>query len=292
MEQSISNEYLKISVSNTGAELSSIKSLKTGKEYMWNANPNVWGSSAPVLFPIIGALKNNECTINNSSYTIPKHGFIRHNKNLIVSRKSDDELEFQLEYSDQTLQIYPYKFRFNISFKLLNNKIVISHCVKNLDDKPIHFALGAHPAFKCPINTNEKYEDYYLEFENEENTSTTRLSDNGLITDLKEPIIKHSQLLPLTTDLFNKDALIFTDLKSKKVSLKSSKSNQILSVCYNDFSYLGIWAKPNAPFVCIEPWIGVTDHENSDGHFLKKDGLISLPVGQEFNASFSIEIEE
>jgi galactose mutarotase-like enzyme len=96
--------------------------------------------------------------------------------------------------------------------------------------------------------------------------------------------------LPLRNDLFDNDALIFKTLKSRKVSLKSHPSNQILTVDYQDFNYLGIWAKPNAPFVCIEPWLGIADHENTDGDFLKKDGLIALPKGEIFIADYSIEI--
>ena len=138
----------------------------------------------------------------------------------------------------------------------------------------------------CDVKKN------YLEFEKEENAATTLLSANGLISDQTKPILKNTKTLPLTTDLFNNDALIFKDLKSRKVSLKSHKSNQVLTVHFADFSYLGIWAKPNAPFVCIEPWLGIADNENTDGDFLKKDGLICLPKGEIFEAKYSIEIEE
>lgn len=292
MEYSISNNLLNVSVLKIGAEISSIKSKKTGKEFMWNANPKIWGSHAPVLFPAIGSFKNDKCTINGEVYKIPKHGFIRHNVDIELVNRSENHLDFQLNFSDKTLKIYPYKFQFNIVFKLVNNKLIVQHLVKNLDNKTIYFSLGAHPGFNCPLNADENYEDYYMEFEHSETAATTLLSSNGLISDNKETILNNTKTLPLHKELFNKDALIFKDLKSRKVSLKSHKSNQVLTVHYNDFNYLGIWAKPNAPFVCIEPWLGIADHENTNSDFLQKDGLIALETGKTFTAEYSIEIEE
>jgi len=292
MHHSILNNHLQVTVQEKGTEISSIKSLKTGLEYIWNADPDIWGSHAPVLFPTIGAIKNKEATINGSSYQVPRHGFIRHNESIFLKEQHAYELKFQLDYSDKTLSVYPYKFRFNISFRLEDSKLVVAHRIENLDDKAIYFALGGHPGFNCPLHAGERYEDYYLEFEKEENVETTLLSSNGLITDQTEQVLTDTRVLPLRPDLFDNDALILKDLKSRKVSLKSHKSEQVLTVSYQDFAYLGIWAKPNAPFVCIEPWLGIADHENTDGDFLKKDGLITLPQGEEFTASFSIEIAE
>jgi galactose mutarotase-like enzyme len=259
---------------------------------MWDANPEIWGSYSPVLFPIIGALKNNECTIAKKKYVIPKHGFVRYNEDIRLENRSHDRLNFQLDYSDKTLAQYPYKFKFNITFQLVGNKLVVTHKVKNLDSKSIFFALGAHPGFKCPINAGEEYEDYFIEFEKQEQAEVTLLSDSGLITDNTRLVLDDTNILPLRKDLFVNDALIFKDLKSRKVSLKSNKSEQVLTMRFADFEYLGIWAKPNAPFVCIEPWLGITDHEDTDGNFLEKDGLIKLPVGELYSAQYSIEIEE
>lgn len=292
MKHTIFNDNLEITVLTKGTEISSIKSRKTGKEYMWNANPDIWSSHAPVLFPAIGSFKNDECTIDGKTYKIPKHGFIRHNETIVLKSKTDTILDFQLDYSEATLAIFPYKFRFNIMFELQENQLLVSHKIANLDTQNIYFHLGGHPGFKCPVNEGETYSDYYLEFEKKENAATTLLSANGLISDKTQPVLKNTNILPLTTDLFNNDALIFKDLKSRKVSLKSHKSNQVLTVRFADFPYLGIWAKPNAPFVCIEPWLGIADHENTEGNFLKKDALICLPKGEVFGAEYSIEIKE
>lgn len=292
MTFTIKSKYLQVEILAKGAEICSIKSLKTNKEYMWNANPEIWGSHAPVLFPAIGAFKNNQCTINGESYKVPRHGFIRHNENLVVKSQTENQLNLQLNYSEDTLQIYPYKFQFNIIFQLKGNTLHVIHQIKNLDNKEIYFSLGGHPAFKCPINDGELYEDYYLEFEKTENATTTLLGTSGLISDNTKPILENTKTLPLSNSLFDNDALIFKELNSRKVSLKSSKSKQVLTVSYPDFYYLGIWAKPKAPFVCIEPWLGLADHENTDGDFLKKDGIVTLNSHTVFDAQYSIEITE
>ena len=292
MNHTISNSQLEVQVLTTGTEICSIQSKKTGTEFMWNADPAIWRSHAPVLFPAIGSFKNDSCTIDGKAYSIPKHGFIRHNEDIQIIDRTETALHFQLEYSQKTLAVFPYRFRFNISFQLQDNKLVVSHKVENLDDKEIYFSLGAHPAFKCPIHEGEKYSDYYLQFGETEYASRTLLSEEGLITDRTDLILDNVNTLNLTPTLFNQDALIFKKLKSKKVSLKSRKSNQVLTVSFSDFNYLGIWAKPNAPFVCIEPWLGIADHENTDGDYLKKDGLIRLPKGDFFEASYGIEIED
>ncbi|MGB3467183.1 MAG: aldose 1-epimerase family protein [Cyclobacteriaceae bacterium] len=292
MKHTISNTHLEVSVLQKGTEICSIKSLYTGIEYMWQADPEVWGSHAPVLFPAIGAIKNKEATINGKSYAVPRHGFIRHNEHIKLQSSTDQSLTYQLNYSDETLKVFPYKFSFEISFSLEANKLTVSHKVHNLDDQTIYFCLGGHPAFACPLHEGESYEDYFLEFGHNETADTIRLSDDGLLTDHKERILTNQNTLPLRPDLFDQDALVFKDLTSKKVSLKSLKSDQQVIVSYPDFPYLGIWAKPNASFVCIEPWLGTADHAHTDGDFTKKEGIVMLPKGEVFCADYSIEIKE
>jgi len=292
MNYSISNNQLEVKVLKKGAEICSIKSQKTGKEYIWEANPDIWARHAPVLFPIVGALKNNQCIIDGAHYTIPKHGFIKDNESAKLKNKTNDKLNLQFDYSEKTLKIFPYKFRFNICFQLKENKLIISHIVENLDSKTMLFALGAHPGFKCPFHTGEKYDDYYLEFECKENAATAFVSKEGLITKDTKQLLNDTSKLPLNTDMFNNDVLIFKELKSRKVSLKSHKSDETITIEYKDFPYLGLWAKPNAPYICIEPWIGINDYENSTGDFSKKDGIINLPASKIFKAQYSIEIKE
>lgn len=288
----LENEYLSVNILHKGLEISSIKSKKTNLEYMWSADPKVWGSHAPVLFPAIGSFKNNTCTIDGASYEIPKHGFVRNNEDFEVIEKDDTNLVVSLRDSELTMKMYPFNFTLTISFSLVGKELKVDHKVKNTGAKLLPFSLGGHPGFACPLHDNEEYNNYYLEFEQQETASTTLLSHNGLITDRSKPILVKSRKLRLHDHLFDEDALIFKNLKSNSVSLKSSLSNQQLRVKFSDFDYLGIWAKPKANFVCIEPWIGIADHENTDGDFLKKEGSKLLESGKDFSASYSIEVLE
>lgn len=287
----LENNQLKIAIHTVGAELCKITSVATGTNFMWHADPTIWGSFAPNLFPIIGALKNDTYVFDNQPYNLPKHGFVRNNNAMVLHDQTPDSLTFRLSYSDETLKIYPFKFEFFITYTLTNNCIEVLHTIKNRDSKPLYFSLGGHPAFKCPVFEDEAYEDYSLEFEHTE-TSQSHLINmaNGLISSKTKPILNKTNSLPLAHELFIADALIFKDLRSKKVTLKSKKHGQILSVHYPDFPYLGIWAKPSGNYVCIEPWLGIADNENTDQEFTTKEGIIKLAVNSTFKASYTIEI--
>jgi galactose mutarotase-like enzyme len=269
-----------------------MKSKKSGKEYMWDANPAVWGSHAPVLFPIIGCLKDNHYFYKGKQFSVPKHGMIRNNRTLQVSEQTKNNVSFTLKYNDETLKAYPFQFEFTINYILHGNILLVEHVIVNGGNDSMLFSLGGHPAFKCPVNAGEVYEDYYLEFEKNEIASTWELDQNGLVTNRTTPVLENTNLLALHGNLFNKDALIFKNLKSSSVSLKSKKSKQVLTVNYKDFPYLGIWAKPKSNFVCIEPWLGITDNFISDGNFETKEGILKLEAGKEFNAAYLIEIKE
>ncbi|MEP5339563.1 MAG: aldose 1-epimerase family protein [Algibacter sp.] len=290
---SIENDKLKISVKNTGAELCEISSVKNKTDFMWNANPDVWGSFAPNLFPIIGALKDNNYIHEHVIYSLPKHGFIRNNDAIKLIEQTLDSLTFGLSYNEELLKIYPFKFDFTLSYVLKGNVIELIHTIKNRDNKTMYFSLGGHPAFKCPVYENENYDDYSLEFEHKENSETHLINTaNGLISSKTKPVFSNSNSLQLKHDLFNDDALIFKDLKSKKVALKSKTHGTILSFEYNDFPYLGIWAKPDGNYVCIEPWLGIADNVNTNQNIKDKEGILTLEAGKTCKASYSIEIDE
>ncbi|WP_298533605.1 aldose 1-epimerase family protein [uncultured Algibacter sp.] len=289
----LKNDILKIAVKKTGAELCKIESIKNNTGFMWNGNPDIWGSFAPNLFPVIGALKNNTYVFNNTPYKLPKHGFIRHNQDIVLYKQTDNSLIFKLTHNASLLKIYPFKFEFYLEFKLIDNTLEVCHTVKNIDEQPIYFSIGGHPAFKCPVFENELYHDNSLEFEHPENLKTHLINmGNGLISSKIKPVFNHSKTLPLKHDLFNQDALIFKDLKSRKVTLKSKLSGAILSVSFNDFDYLGIWAKPNGNYICIEPWLGIADNENTNQDLTTKEGIIKLEAKNDFKASYTIEINK
>jgi len=287
----LENRKLKIGIKKIGAELSQISSVKNINEFMWDADPAIWANHAPNLFPIIGALKEDSYRFENKKYAMTKHGFIRNNKDIALHEKTNDSLTFKLSQNEITLKSYPFKFEFYITYKLTDNKIDIIHTVKNCDEQRLYFSLGGHPAFKCPVYENENYEDYVLEFEHDENSVRHLINmETGLISSKTKPVFNNSNKIPLTHDLFNEDALIFKDLKSRKVTLKSDTYGAILSISYKEFPYLGIWAKPNGNYVCIEPWLGIADHEDTNQELKTKEGILSLEANKSFTASYTIEI--
>jgi len=286
------NTELEIAVRRPGAELLSVKSLKSGIEYMWGQDPEVWNSTAPILFPIVGGLKDNTFIWKGEKYQLAKHGFIRENPALELTGITADSLTFGMGSSKDTLRIFPFEFDFTIRFVLEGTKIKVIHRVTNTGNSRLYFSVGGHPGFKCPIHTDEKYDDYYLEFEEKENSFTWLLHENGTILNQTAPVLNNTKILPLTHDLFSRDALIFKDLKSRKVTLRSKKSRQALSVSFEDFPYLGIWAKTNGDFVCIEPWCGIADKFDTDQRIETKEGIIALSAGEVFEATYIIEIQE
>lgn len=292
MRYYLENDHLHIGVNAIGAELCHLKSKKNNLEYLWQADPEIWENHAPVLFPIVGGLKEDEFIFNEQEYRLPRHGFMRKNHQLKLVEYNKSEIKLHLTSSPSTLIYYPFEFEFQISFRLLKNSLEITHEVINKDDKTMYFSLGAHPAFNCPLQENEKYEDYFLEFEHEEYLTTWNLDNHGLITEEGDLIMDHTNKLNLHLDLFNNDALIFKSLKSRRVSLSHKERGPQLTVNFKDFPSLGLWAKPNAPFVCIEPWLGYADSSETTQNFKDKEAILSLEPGKSFSASYSIEIAE
>ena len=286
----IENESLKISVLKSGAELCSIFNKRNQKEYLWQANPDVWGSHAPNLFPIIGALKDGKYIFEGNEYQMPKHGFIRNNKNLTLKEAAENQLSFELEFSEDTLKIYPFKFLYKITYTLRKNQLQVTQEVKNLDHKSMFFNLGGHPAFNIQLYDNENIEDYSLEFSEDMTLETHLLDENGLVSDRTNEILKDARRFQLSKDIFKKDALIFKDIESRKISILSKENGRLLSVWYPDFNDLGIWAKPGAPYVCIEPWLGTADHSNSNQNLEHKYGIVKLEPEQDFDAEYLITI--
>ncbi len=290
---SIENEYLKISVQEKGAELCSIFSKKTQREFMWDANPEIWGSYAPVLFPIIGCLKDNEFYHEGKTYSVPKHGFIRNNDALTCLIENSTTILFSYKFTEQTLEFYPFHFEFTVRYQLHENSIQVSHTIVNHHPSDrMYYSLGGHPGFKCPFFEGEHYEDYYIEFDQLETEPTWKVASNGLIESETLPFLNETNRIQLQTTLFDKDALIFKSLKSKSARLKSDKHDTSIQLNFSDFDYLGIWAKPNANFVCIEPWLGISDSVTSNKIFEEKEGIQQLNGRESKQFLYTITLNE
>ena len=280
----LENDSYKVGISALGAELTSVYSKKIEKELLWHADKNIWARHAPVLFPIVGKLKNNTYTFGGKDYHLPQHGFAR-DKEFKLSAQTESMLELELKDTEETQLIYPFSFRLTICYELAGELIKCTYKVLNTDNKEILFSIGAHPGFICPMYENEKLEDYRIEFQEEEGSERRLLSD-GLCTDDREKVFQKPGVLSLSSSLFDKDAIVFDDLASTSANLVSDK----FCMQFNWFNmpYFGIWTKKGTnKFICIEPWAGIADSVNATGNLMEKEGIIKLPVDKEHISGFS-----
>lgn len=285
----LENEYLKVGIDLQGAQISSYYNKKTSVEHLWQADPNVWPWHSPNLFPVVGGLINNQLLVDGHSFNMGRHGFARQSE-FILLEADEVSASFSLPYCEKTLQVYPYKFDYQVLYTLIDNSLRVTHKVINLDKKTIYFSVGGHPAFNVPFNKGEKYEDYYLEFETEEHLEAQMLSAGGFFTGETRPVATPGNKLYLTRHLFDADALVFKQLTSRMVSIKSNRHDQSLSVEFPHFNYLGLWAKPGADFVCIEPWLGCADTEGHQTNIDKKEAIQALRTGHVFEAPYFISL--
>ena len=194
-------------------------------------------------------------------------------------------------WSEESLKTYPYKVDFRVTYRLRNEHVITYYEIVNNDVKPAFFCLGGHPAFRVPFHDGDRYEDYFLRFENAEDSESHTVTDEGTIGPDTRPVPwQAGTILPLTHDLFDNDALVFKDLNSHSVILESHRSGPILKVDYAGWTHLGIWAKPDGDFVCIEPWIGLSDPHDSDKQFVHKEGIVELAPGETYEMSFDVKV--
>ena len=291
MIYTLENENIRVVASSNGGELHSIKKINAETEYLWNGDERYWKYHAPVLFPIVGKVNGGKYKIDGIEYELPQHGLARTREFKLIE-KSESRIVFELQYDEETLKVYPFKFVLRIGYTLMEYGVETSYEVINKDNKDIYFSIGGHPAYMCPINQGESFEDYYFEFDKVEKSSKILLNSNGLFTKNKELFMENSKELPLSIEIFKDDAIVFNDLKSNKISLKSRKSDKSVTMDFSGFPYLGLWTKPTgAPFVCIEPWFGHADYEDFNGDFKDKEGINKLAVGKSFKAAYLVTVQ-
>jgi galactose mutarotase-like enzyme len=280
----LQNDYLRIKVVPLGAEFCSLYDRLHRREYIWPAG-KAWPKHSPVLFPIVGQLKDNQYHHNGIAYTLPRHGFARE-KTFTLAEQSDDRLVFRLTEDASTLLSYPFRFVFDVIYTLQKNSLTVTYRVHNPGDEELYFSVGAHPAFRVPQDIRHSYNDYYLEFEKEE-TSGRRALENGLVATTTTPFF-NGRKLPLTKELFHHDALVFNRMQSDYVDLRTDKNPHGIRFFIHECPYLGIWAAKDADFICIEPWNGIADSINSNGNLKEKEGIQILAPLQEFTTNWGV----
>ena len=282
MNTTISNKTISASIKHLGAELYSLIDNQN-KEFMWSGDPDFWPKHSPILFPIVGSLKNDTYVFNEKKYQLSRHGFARDMEFQLIEKRESSAI-FSLEYNEETLKKYPFKFELKIVYELEENKLNISYHVINKGETQIPFSIGGHPAIALP----QEFSNYSIQFEKLEKLEYFLL-ENGLLSNTSKTLETSKNVVPLNYRLFESDALIFKTLESNSLTILEN-SQPYIKVDFKEFPNLGIWTKENASFICIEPWFGYSDKNENSGDLYQKEGIIILDGNQTFSAQFSIEI--
>ena len=279
----ISNQNLKAEINSLGAELVSLQKVETNEEFIWEGNPEFWGKNSPVLFPIVGTLKNNSFLYDNEPYNLSRHGFARE-QDFQIKSQSEQSITFSLLSNEATKLVYPFDFELLINYHLVDFLLKITYTVKNIGKEMLPFSIGGHPAFSL----KEDFTKYSLKFETSENLKCFRLIDELVSNQFDEIKLKEKNL-PLCYSVFENDALIMKEMQSKSITILKGNI-PILKFDFVDFPNFGIWTKVGAPFICLEPWVGYSDTIENSGNIIEKEGIKLLERNSEKKYTFSISI--
>ena len=288
--------YTQMLTSNKGGELISFKingeeKIHQGESCIDENGKIYWKRHSPILFPIVGKLKKNQTLIGGRTYELPQHGFARDLEFEPIT-KLDNFHSYVLKSNKYTLAKYPYEFELYNTYRTEENKLTTIYKVVNTGLINLPFGIGGHPAFK--IDQEElKKGHYYLEFEQEEEKIHFLYLIDGLIgTEYAKNPMENKKIIPIGLHTFDNDALIMKGITSNRISLKKRVTEEtILTMDFTDFPYLAIWSKPNAPFICIEPWFSTPDTVKSSGVFTQKRDLISLKPNDSFECKYTVTFQ-
>lgn len=277
-------------VETHGGELISFKN-KEGKEYIWSGDPAYWTGRNPNLFPVVGNLKDGKVMIKGSVYEMGRHGFARNSEFSVVDR-GESYVVFELCETEETLKQYPYKFSFQIEHRLTEQGFSTEYRVKNTGDEVLPYCVGAHTAFNCPMNAGERFEDYVLEFEEEEDAPTQLLTEKGLFQNGDTEPMLSGKILSLDHSVYARlDTVVFRELKSKTVSLKHKETGCGVQMEFEQFPMIAFWTKgaEKAPYICLEPWHGCAAYDNETGNILDKPYVICLEPGEVKSLKYTVK---
>lgn len=292
----LQNNELVVTIKRFGAELKSI--TYEGREYLWQADPAFWNKTSPVLFPIVGTLRNNHATFEGKDINLPRHGLARVS-DFEICERSNTNAVLRLTSNAQTKQDYPFDFVFEVSYKLHKSMLMVSMTVKNPSTQnKLPFCLGGHPAFNVPVQETQSsssagaFEDWWLEFSKNYEGSSYRVDKTNGLLDAQNTFTvgNGSHKLGLTHELFDVDTLILKDIPKRRISLMGPTSHGV-ELVFEDFDFLGIWsAAGNAPFVALEPWQGCATKLTEDDDFSHKEGCTILDPGESKTFTYSIRM--
>jgi len=271
----IANGYLSATVRSNGAELCSLQDA-TGQEMLWQAGPE-WPRHAPVLFPIVGELRDQTLRVDGHDYRIGRHGFAR-DRGFAWGARTATSCRLVLHDDPQTRAMFPFGFRLSLDYTLTDDALEVTYTIANTGAAVLPCSAGAHPAFRWPLADGADKSDHVLEFEVEEPEPIWRLDRNGLLLPNPAPTPVIGNRLSLDPDLFDADAIVMQRPRSRSLRYAAPGAPTI-EVSWEGFRDLGIWSKPGADFLCIEPWYGTASPADFDGAFRDKPGLMLIPPG-------------
>jgi galactose mutarotase-like enzyme len=284
----LSSDALSADIDPKGAQLSALRD-RDGRDLLWNGDAAVWAGRAPILFPIVGVLVGGNYRLGSESYSLPRHGFARNRVFSLVSANSTEAV-FRLSDDEETQRVYPFRFNLDIRFKLAGPTLSVTATIHNRGDETMPASFGFHPAFRWPLPQGEARASHFIEFAADEPDAVRRLDSAGLLTGESHPTPIVQRRLALKDELFESDALILDRVRSRSV-VYGSAAGPRLQVSFADAPYLGIWSKPGAQFICIEPWHGVSDAEGFSGDFRDKLGVKLIAAGNSFSTTMGIALQ-
>ncbi len=277
---------LHLEVAPLGAEMRSMQRHGSPFEYLWQGDPTVWSHRAPHLFPIVGRLKSDAFMYEGRTFRLGQHGFAR-DRMFAVAEATGTTATFVLQDDAATLACFPFHFRLVVAYRLDRGAVEIAYEVENPGDVEMPFSIGAHPGFRCPVTDREQAGGYVLDFERPE-TADRFIVEDGLVSTRGEFALRGESVLPLGPGVFDRGALVFKDLVSRRARLVGRTPGPGVDLGFEGFPYFGVWSKPGAPFVCLEPWCGIADAPDATGHLEDKEGIVRLPPGSTFTRALSI----
>ena len=273
---SLKSFELTAEVDPRGAQLSVLRD-RAGRDLLWGGDPSVWSGRAPLLFPIVGALAGGSYRLGSRIYHLPRHGFARNRLFEIVDSTAANAV-FRLRADAASLEVYPFRFELEVHFALAGATLSVTSCVRNLSDEDMPASFGYHPAFRWPLPYGGARSGHFIEFASDEPAPIRRLDADGLLMPQHHATPISERRLALADALFQNDVIILDEIRSRCVSYGTDEGPRI-QVGFPDSPYLGIWTKPRADFICIEPWHGVADPEGFAGDLGTKPGVFTLAPG-------------
>jgi galactose mutarotase-like enzyme len=285
----IASAQLQAEIAPLGAQLFSLRDAR-GRELQWGGDPTIWKGRAPILFPIVGALAGGHYRVDGGTYAMSRHGFARDRLFTLASATPSRAL-LRLEADDQTLRLYPFRFALTMDFAITGARLEMIATVINLEpEKILPASFGFHPAFAWPLPFGQRREAHIITFETEEPAPIRRLDSDGLLLPQHFPTPVKKRVLVLSDELFTQDALIFDHIVSRRLTYGAPHGPH-LDIEFPHASELGVWTKPGANFLCIEPWNGFSEPQGFDGDFRDKPGIFLVPPGQSVACTMAISVQ-